>query len=299
MGQGCLNHWSPSSLTTVEHSSWCPPRWHPVAGWWHPADEPPAVPQLHVRQPPQEDVLPVLPQQHPLEQPLHVMGPGHLRRQNCLSLQTVDEPCWYLPRRHPVDAASVLESHSQDPPQWVPASIAHLSPRERESVKQTDIPVSMMFFRVNSGFEDQLRLYEAMKCEVDTSNPSYKQYRLLKIKIKKFSGTHTYQHIRTLFRGSSILSHPVGEGASAFSHKKFSNLTGNAQCTSYFIEPVQWMKPSLLRVMHGQLLCPKCSSKLGSFSWCGYQCSCGRWVTPAFQLHHNRVDEIRQIKMQK
>uniref|UniRef100_A0A8C6VWB7 protein-tyrosine-phosphatase n=1 Tax=Nothobranchius furzeri TaxID=105023 RepID=A0A8C6VWB7_NOTFU len=104
---------------------------------------------------------------------------------------------------------------------------------------------------------------------------------------------------RTLFRGSSILSHPVGEGASAFSHKKFSNLTGNAQCTSYFIEPVQWMKPSLLRVMHGQLLCPKCSSKLGSFSWCGYQCSCGRWVTPAFQLHHNRVDEIRQIKMQK
>ncbi|KAF7222821.1 dual specificity protein phosphatase 12 [Nothobranchius furzeri] len=179
--------------------------------------------------------------------------------------------------------------------------------------------------QVNSGFEDQLRLYEAMKCEVDTSNPSYKQYRLLKIKIKKFSelkrgAAELPKEIfaldpdlssssevsyrcrkcrRTLFRGSSILSHPVGEGASAFSHKKFSNLTGNAQCTSYFIEPVQWMKPSLLRVMHGQLLCPKCSSKLGSFSWCGYQCSCGRWVTPAFQLHHNRVDEIRQIKMQK
>lgn len=31
---------------------------------------------------------------------------------------------------------------------------------------------------------------------------------------------------RTLFRGSSILSHPVGEGASAFGHKKSSNLTG-------------------------------------------------------------------------
>lgn len=31
---------------------------------------------------------------------------------------------------------------------------------------------------------------------------------------------------RTLFRDSSILSHPVGEGASAFGHKKSSNLTG-------------------------------------------------------------------------
>lgn len=44
-----------------------------------------------------------------------------------------------------------------------------------------------------------------------------------------------------------------------------------------------------------QLLCPKCSSKLGSFNWYGEQCSCGRWVTPAFQIHKNRVDEIKHI----
>uniref|UniRef100_A0A3B3CF64 protein-tyrosine-phosphatase n=1 Tax=Oryzias melastigma TaxID=30732 RepID=A0A3B3CF64_ORYME len=104
---------------------------------------------------------------------------------------------------------------------------------------------------------------------------------------------------RTLFRSSSILSHPVGDGASAFSHKKSSNLSGEVQCTSYFIEPVQWMEQALLGVMNGQLLCPKCGSKLGSFSWCGDQCSCGRWVTPAFQLHHNRVDEIRQLNTTK
>lgn len=48
-----------------------------------------------------------------------------------------------------------------------------------------------------------------------------------------------------------------------------------------------------------QLLCPKCGSKLGSFNWCGDQCSCGRWVTPAFQLHRNRVDEIRQLNMHR
>ncbi|XP_026231239.1 dual specificity protein phosphatase 12 [Anabas testudineus] len=174
--------------------------------------------------------------------------------------------------------------------------------------------------QVNKGFEEQLCLYEAMKCAVDTSSPLYKQYRLTKITEKypelqqvprevfavdpahSSSSEVSYRCRkcrRTLFRDSSILSHPVGEGASAFGHKKSSNLTGDVQCTSYFIEPVQWMEEALLGVMDGQLLCPKCRSKLGSFSWCGDQCSCGRWVTPSFQLHRNRVDEIRQLNIQK
>ncbi|CAL9689189.1 unnamed protein product [Knipowitschia caucasica] len=168
--------------------------------------------------------------------------------------------------------------------------------------------------QVNPGFEEQLILYENMQCEVDTSSPLYKQYRLFKI-TEKFpelqnvpkevfavdpanscSSEVTYRCRkcrRTLFRDSSILSHVVGDGA--FQHKKSSNMSGQVQCTSYFIEPVQWMESALLGVMDGQLLCPKCNSKLGSFNWCGEQCSCGRWVTPAFQLHRNRVDEIRQI----
>lgn len=174
--------------------------------------------------------------------------------------------------------------------------------------------------QVNSGFEEQLCLYETMQCEVDSSSPLYKQYRLTKITEKYPELQHVPRELfavdpahsnssevsyrcrkcrRTLFRDSSILSHPVGEGAPAFSHKKSSNLTGDVQCTSYFIEPVQWMEQALLGVMDGQLLCPKCSSKLGSFSWCGDQCSCGRWVTPAFQLHRNRVDEIRQLNIHK
>ncbi|KAK5859325.1 hypothetical protein PBY51_020888 [Eleginops maclovinus] len=174
--------------------------------------------------------------------------------------------------------------------------------------------------QVNSGFEEQLRLYEALHCEVDTSSPLYKQYRLIKITEKYPEMQHIPRELfatdpahcrssevsyrcrkcrRALFRGSSILSHPVGEGAQAFGHKKSGNCSGDVHCTSYFIEPVQWMEPALVGVTDGQLLCPKCSSKLGSFSWCGDRCSCGRWVTPAFQLHHNRVDEIRQINIQK
>ncbi|XP_019122282.1 dual specificity protein phosphatase 12 [Larimichthys crocea] len=41
--------------------------------------------------------------------------------------------------------------------------------------------------QVNSGFEEQLCLYETMQCEVDTSSPLYKQYRLTKI-TEKYPG---------------------------------------------------------------------------------------------------------------
>ncbi|CAL8368991.1 unnamed protein product [Boreogadus saida] len=70
---------------------------------------------------------------------------------------------------------------------------------------------------------------------------------------------------------------------------------GNAACTSYFIEPVQWMESALIGQLDGPLQCPRCSSKLGAFCWAGGRCSCGRWVTPSFQLHHNRLDCIRPI----
>ncbi|XP_077954960.1 dual specificity protein phosphatase 12 isoform X2 [Gasterosteus aculeatus] len=173
---------------------------------------------------------------------------------------------------------------------------------------------------VNCGFEEQLCLYEVLLWEVDTSGPLYKQYRLTKLTEKYPELQHVPRELfavdpahcssseasyrcrkcrRSLFRGSSILSHPVGEGAPAFGHRKSgSSSGGDVRCTSYFIEPVQWMEASLLGVMAGQLLCPKCRSKLGSFSWCGDRCSCGCWVTPAFQLHRNRVDEIRQLNTQ-
>ncbi|XP_008332912.1 dual specificity protein phosphatase 12 [Cynoglossus semilaevis] len=174
--------------------------------------------------------------------------------------------------------------------------------------------------QVNSGFEEQLCMYEAIGCEVDFSCPLYKQYRLNKVAEKypeleqvprelfavdpahSSSSEVSYRCrkcSRTLFRQSSILSHSLGDGASAFAYKKSSNLSGDVQCTSYFIEPVQWMEPALLGKMDGQLLCPKCGFKLGSFRWFGDQCSCGRWVTPSFQLHHNRVDEIQRLNIKR
>ncbi|KAM6100014.1 dual specificity protein phosphatase 12 isoform 1-T1 [Theristicus caerulescens] len=177
---------------------------------------------------------------------------------------------------------------------------------------------------VNPGFQGQLQLYEAMGCAVDSSSALYKRYRLQTLTERfpelqdlpreVFAADPTSAHQapdtevlyrcrkcrRALFRSSSILSHTEGSGPAAFAHKR---VTGSAQlcsdgrekCTSYFTEPVQWMEPALLGVMEGQLLCPKCASKLGSFSWRGEQCSCGRWVTPAFQIHKSRVDEVRTL----
>ncbi|XP_066222099.1 dual specificity protein phosphatase 12 [Saccopteryx leptura] len=178
--------------------------------------------------------------------------------------------------------------------------------------------------KMNEGFEWQLKLYQAMGCEVDTSSAIYKQYRLQKVTEKYPELQNLPQELfavdpttvlqglkdevlykcrkcrRSLFRSSSILDHNEGSGPVAFAHKRLAPslmpVTGSrAQCTSYFIEPVQWMEPALLGVMDGQLLCPKCSAKLGSFNWYGEQCSCGRWITPAFQIHKNRVDEMKML----
>lgn len=41
--------------------------------------------------------------------------------------------------------------------------------------------------RMNEGFEWQLKLYQAMGCEVDTSSAIYKQYRLQKV-TEKYPG---------------------------------------------------------------------------------------------------------------
>ncbi|XP_019404220.1 PREDICTED: dual specificity protein phosphatase 12 [Crocodylus porosus] len=178
--------------------------------------------------------------------------------------------------------------------------------------------------RMNAGFVWQLELYEAMGCRVDASSALYKCYRLQRLaqqhpelqglprEVFAVDPTNTCPASnnealyrcrkcrRSLFHSSSILTHAEGSGPAAFAHKRIKDPAqrrndGQDKCSSFFIEPVQWMEPALLGVMEGQLLCPKCTLKLGSFSWHGGQCSCGRWVTPAFQIHKSRVDGIQAL----
>lgn len=39
------------------------------------------------------------------------------------------------------------------------------------------------------------------------------------------------------------------------------------------------------------MLC-RCKARLGSYNWAGNQSESGAWVTPAFQLHHSKVDAM-------
>jgi hypothetical protein len=39
------------------------------------------------------------------------------------------------------------------------------------------------------------------------------------------------------------------------------------------------------------MLC-RCKARLGSYNWAGSQSESGAWVTPAFQLHHSKVDAM-------
>ncbi|KAG8436501.1 hypothetical protein GDO86_007558 [Hymenochirus boettgeri] len=175
--------------------------------------------------------------------------------------------------------------------------------------------------RMNEEFLRQLSMYEAMGCDVDITCASYKQYRLQKVTEKYPELQKLPREIfasdpssagqssevlyrcrkcrRSLFRAGSILDHTEDTRPAAFAHKRMTPVQTaiSTKCTSYFVEPVQWMEEALLGVMNGQLLCPKCNAKLGSFNWFGEQCSCGRWVTPAFQVHKNRVDEAKGVQI--
>jgi len=46
----------------------------------------------------------------------------------------------------------------------------------------------------------------------------------------------------------------------------------------------------------GKFKCPKCNARVGHWNWSGLQCSCGSWVTPAFQITSSKVDlKIRTL----
>ncbi|XP_071560350.1 dual specificity protein phosphatase MPK-4 isoform X1 [Temnothorax nylanderi] len=58
----------------------------------------------------------------------------------------------------------------------------------------------------------------------------------------------------------------------------------------YFVEPLAWM-PDITHNVEGKLNCPKCNTKLGSYSWiAGSQCPCGSKIAPAFYLVPSKLD---------
>lgn len=93
---------------------------------------------------------------------------------------------------------------------------------------------------------------------------------------------------RVLATSSFVLDHQPSEN-------KQQQRGPATACQHFFVEPLGWMRPTLESAeLEGRLNCPndKCGANLGRYSWKGFRCSCGGWVTPAFSLARGRVDEV-------
>lgn len=93
----------------------------------------------------------------------------------------------------------------------------------------------------------------------------------------------------------NVLEHRPGEGETSFDWNKRRSISSfyrseDIECSSLFVEPLRWMKTVEEGAVEGKLQCAHCDARLGYFNWSGIQCSCGSWITPAFQLHKSRVD---------
>lgn len=161
----------------------------------------------------------------------------------------------------------------------------------------------------NHGFVNQLKLYKDMEYSVAKNNLRYKVYRLNlaadKVKKAKILPSDFYDLVkpdpgltqskpepnvyrckkcrRVLASESNLITHTDRE------------TSGN--CTkTYFLEPLAWMD-SVTQSVQGKLHCPKCSNKVGSFSWVmGCVCPCGCQVAPAFYLTPSKIDWTNVVK---
>lgn len=181
----------------------------------------------------------------------------------------------------------------------------------------------------NPGFMNQLKLYNEMGFKIDESNQKYNEIlksnslktdptgRSLRYVIMEKSGSPKELNEELLYelrckRCRQILAssvhienHDIPESDSRQS--SFIKTAPNSRriisverasliCSHYFFkEPVKWMKQELDKAeMEGKFLCPKCSSKVGGYSWRGSRCLCGKWMVPAIHLQEAKVDYIKR-----
>ncbi|KAL1138813.1 hypothetical protein AAG570_008875 [Ranatra chinensis] len=173
------------------------------------------------------------------------------------------------------------------------------------------------FVSPNPGFEAQLRLYERMNFSINNMHIQFRIFRLkvaakkvMKVKIlprecmdvvKSDPALITVKPDPLVYRcckcrrivasASNLLPHVAGQEPSWKSSSYCLSLESNDICNqTYFVEPLAWMKTAS-QAEQGKLYCPKCNSKLGSFSWnMGCQCPCGSKMSPAFYLISSKVE---------
>ncbi len=114
---------------------------------------------------------------------------------------------------------------------------------------------------------------------------------------------------QSLFCSDELEHHQYGK--QKFTHKQRKGEragVGLAGCQSIFLaEKPAWMNGSQVEgensgnptspssgssAIEVKIICPRmrCRARLGTLRWTGSQCSCGTWVTPAFQFPLSKLD---------
>ncbi|KAF3992979.1 hypothetical protein FT663_00332 [Candidozyma haemuli var. vulneris] len=181
----------------------------------------------------------------------------------------------------------------------------------------------------NEGFMKQLELFQEMAYSVDKSSSAYRQF-LVESSLQDdpsgqslasseiFSSNDSKErapgsyHLRckrcrkVLANQGDIETHEMPGTESRQS--QFIKTAPNSRrivavadasktCSHYFLdEPVDWMRAELEKQdIEGKFSCPKCSHKVGGYSWKGSRCSCGKWMVPALHLQTAKVDEMKTV----
>ncbi|XP_047134029.1 dual specificity protein phosphatase 12 [Hydra vulgaris] len=151
----------------------------------------------------------------------------------------------------------------------------------------------------NNSFLFQLKLYEIMNYKIIQTHPIYRSFVTNLQQNKLLGSSHAwspleYNTMNDLLGSAEQTSPIVYRCQKCRCNLMHSNDTlqiHHKDCTSlYLIDPPDWLKSEMGSNVKGKIACWRCSTKLGAYSWSGNKCSCGKWVTPAFQIHKSKVD---------
>ncbi|XP_057289403.1 dual specificity protein phosphatase 12-like [Hydractinia symbiolongicarpus] len=147
----------------------------------------------------------------------------------------------------------------------------------------------------NPGFMAQLKLFEQMGFQINNTCPAYRQFITQQKNLDKLDSTFLIEHLIGCFQTSLDHTYQTLKCRLCRSDLFTSSdvQTGHDNCTSWhLLEPVHWMVERVQSEVQGKICCYKCCGKLGAYNWAGKQCSCGKWLTPSFQIHKCRVDAV-------
>jgi len=151
----------------------------------------------------------------------------------------------------------------------------------------------------NPGFQRQLKMWSAMKFNIEGNTIIHRRWRVMKLAREwSYSGKVT-SPLPTLVYDTEVhcccsCQEPLFAPANIISHDRdmirFGGITAtDADCDLHVVEPMSWMAGSVVAARYGAIECPKCKAEIGLFCWHGEQCSCGTSIYPSFQIQKEKI----------